>query len=420
MQNLYPIFLQSTGVSTDTRTLQSGQLYFALKGPSFNGNLFAKQALRNGALAVVVDEPIEGADDRFILVDDTLKSLQQLANHHRKQLKTPIIALTGSNGKTTTKELIHAVLKSHYRVIATEGNLNNHIGVPLTLLRLKPDTEFAVVEMGANHLGEIALLTEITQPDYGLITNFGKAHLEGFGSLEGVIKGKSELFDYLKAQQAVIFANGDDEKIMIQLDGYPAYTYGLQNKFDFSFMIDGASDPISLSINGNQLQSKLTGSYNAYNVAAALAIGQYFKIPTQKSLAAVENYIPTNNRSEQIQKGDLKITLDAYNANPTSMMAALTAFCKKSGKKVAILGQMNELGTFESEEHKKLASWAANQELTCYWVGRTFKPWVEKAFYFETAQEAVDFFKTHALGKTQVLIKASRSLALESLTDVLH
>ena len=233
MQNLYPIFLQSTGVSTDTRTLQSGQLYFALKGPSFNGNLFAKQALENGALAVVVDEPIEGADERFILVDDTLKSLQQLANHHRKQLATPIIALTGSNGKTTTKELIHAVLKSHYRVIATEGNLNNHIGVPLTLLRLKPDTEFAVVEMGANHLGEIALLTEITQPDYGLITNFGKAHLEGFGSLEGVIKGKSELFDYLKAQKGVIFANGDDEKMMIQLDGYPAYTYGLQKNFNF-------------------------------------------------------------------------------------------------------------------------------------------------------------------------------------------
>jgi UDP-N-acetylmuramoyl-tripeptide--D-alanyl-D-alanine ligase len=420
MQNLYPIFLKSSGVSTDTRTLQSGQLYFALKGPSFNGNLFAKQALENGALAVVVDEPIEGADERFILVKDTLESLQQLANHHRKQLATPIIALTGSNGKTTTKELIHAVLQSHYRVIATEGNLNNHIGVPLTLLRLKPDTEFAVVEMGANHLGEIALLTEITQPDYGMITNFGKAHLEGFGSLEGVIRGKTELFDYLKAQSAVIFANGDDEKMMIQLDGYPAITYGLQNKFDFSFMIDGASDPISLSINGNQLQTKLTGSYNAYNVAAALAIGHYFKIPTPKSLAAIENYTPTNNRSQQILKGDLKITLDAYNANPTSMMAALTAFCEKPGKKVAILGQMNELGKFESDEHKKLTSWAATQELTCYWVGRPFQPWVEKDLYFENAHEAVDFFKTHSLGKTQVLVKASRSLALESLIDVLH
>ena len=420
MQNLYPLFLQSKGVSTDTRTLTSGQLYFALKGPSFNGNRFAHQALKKGALAVVVDEPIDGADKRFVLVDDVLTSLQQLANHHRKQLGTPIIALTGSNGKTTTKELIHAVLQSHYKVIATEGNLNNHIGVPLTLLRLHSDTEFAVVEMGANHPGEIAQLAEITQPNYGLITNFGKAHLEGFGSIEGVVKAKSELYEFLKNNRGVIFANKDDKKMMAQLTGYPAYTYGTHEDSDFDFEINNNSDPVSLTANGNHIKTQLTGTYNAYNTAAAVAIGKYLKIPFSKIQEAVESYTPTNNRSQQIPKGDIHITLDAYNANPSSMLAALTAFCQKPGEKVAILGQMNELGAYEAEEHQKLVAWAAKNQLKCYWVGRPFQPWVDKEFYFETTQQAEDFFKSNPLGSSQVLIKASRSLALENLMDVLH
>ena len=420
MQNLYPLFLQSKGVSTDTRTLTSGQLYFALKGPSFNGNLFAHQALEKGALAVVVDEAIEGADKRLVPVDDVLTSLQQLANHHRNQLGTSIIALTGSNGKTTTKELIHAVLQSHHKVIATEGNLNNHIGVPLTLLRLQSDTEFAVVEMGANHPGEIAQLAEITKPDYGLITNFGKAHLEGFGSLEGVVKAKSELYDHLKTNQKVIFANADDKKMKAQLADYPFISYGIQENLDFSFEINNNSDPVSITVNGNHIQTQLTGTYNAYNAAAALAIGHYLKVPFQKSQKAIENYIPTNNRSQQIHKGDLHITLDAYNANPSSMRAALTAFCQKPGNKVAVLGQMNELGTYEAEEHRELVAWAAKNQLKCYWVGRPFQQWVDKAFYFENTQHAEDFFKRNPLGATQVLIKASRSLALEKLIDILH
>lgn len=420
MQNLYSLFLQSKGVSTDTRTISFGQLYFALKGPSFNGNFFAHQALEKGALAVVVDEAVEGSNEHFILVDDVLTSLQQLAKHHRKLMGTPIIALTGSNGKTTTKELIHAVLKSQFEVIATEGNLNNHIGVPLTLLRLQSDTDFAVVEMGANHSGEIAQLAEITQPDYGLITNFGKAHLEGFGSLEGVVKAKSELYEFLKANQGVIFANGDDDKMMIQLSGYPAYTYGVEDMLDFAFSINQHNDPISIKTNGNHIQTQLTGNYNAYNAAAALAIGQYLNIPFSKCKTAIESYIPENNRSQQIQKGSLHITLDAYNANPTSMIAALTAFCQKPGEKVAILGQMNELGAYEAEEHQKLVAWAAESQLRCYWVGRPFQPWVDEAFYFETTLQAEDFFKKNALGETQVLIKASRSLALENLVDILH
>jgi UDP-N-acetylmuramoyl-tripeptide--D-alanyl-D-alanine ligase len=420
MQNLYHLYLQSKGVSTDTRTLTSGQLYFALKGPSFNGNHFAHRALEKGALAVVVDEPFEGSDHRIVLVDNVLDSLQQLAKHHRQKLGTPIIALTGSNGKTTTKELIHAVLKCQYKAIATEGNLNNHIGVPLTLLRLQSDTEFAVVEMGANHPGEIAQLAAITEPDYGLITNFGKAHLEGFGSLEGVVKAKSELYEHLKKSQGVIFANGDDTKMINQLSSYAAFTYGTHDHLDCVFKINLQNDPISLVLHGSTIQTRLTGSYNAYNAAAAMAIGQYLKIPFSKCKEAIENFTPKNNRSQQIQKGDLHITLDAYNANPSSMLAALTAFCQKSGEKVAILGQMNELGAYEAEEHKRLVNWATINDLECYWIGRPFQPWADKAHYFETTQQAEDFFKANALDYKHVLIKASRSLALENLVDVLH
>ena len=420
IKELHNLFLKSSGVTTDSRQIELNSIFFALKGDNFDGNKYAKSAIDKGASFAVIDNQAYCLNEKYILVDDVLSCLQELSKYHRKQLNCPILGITGTNGKTTTKELITSVIEKKFKTVATKGNFNNHIGVPLTLLRLQSDTEFAVVEMGANHPGEIAQLAAITEPDYGLITNFGKAHLEGFGSLEGVVKAKSELYEHLKKSQGVIFANGDDTKMINQLSSYAAFTYGTHDHLDCVFKINLQNDPISLVLHGSTIQTRLTGSYNAYNAAAAMAIGQYLKIPFSKCKEAIENFTPKNNRSQQIQKGDLHITLDAYNANPSSMLAALTAFCQKSGEKVAILGQMNELGAYEAEEHQRLVNWATINDLKCYWIGRPFQPWADKAHYFETTQQAEDFFKANALDYKHVLIKASRSLALENLVDVLH
>ena len=291
MSALYNIFRDAAGVSTDSRTLQSGQLFFALSGPNFDGNQFAKQALDKGAIAVVVDEDISITDKRVIRVENTLKSLQRLSTKHRKTLGTTIIALTGSNGKTTTKELIHSVLSTTFTTVATQGNLNNHIGVPLTLLLLKEDTEIGVVEMGANHPGEIALLANIAQPDAGLITNFGKAHLEGFGSLEGVVKAKSELYDYLNNTSGLIFANADDPKIMAQLTGQDPITYGTGTEARVSATLLTEEDAIRIEVDQKVIQTQLSGAYNGYNALAAYAIGRHFGVSPQNVKNALESYI---------------------------------------------------------------------------------------------------------------------------------
>ena len=421
MSALYNIFRDAAGVSTDSRTLQSGQLFFALSGPNFNGNQFAKQALNKGAIAVVVDEDVSISDDRVIRVENTLRSLQTLATEHRKKLGTTIIALTGSNGKTTTKELIHSVLSTTYTTVATHGNLNNHIGVPLTLLSLQKDTEIGVVEMGANHLGEIAVLANIAQPDFGLITNFGKAHLEGFGSLEGVVKAKSELFDYLKTTSGLIFANADDPKIMAQLKGQDPITYGTETTARVSATLLTENDAIRIEVDQQEIQTQLSGAYNGYNALAAYAIGRHFGVSPQNTKRALDSYIPDNNRSQLIRKKDLHITLDAYNANPTSMQAALASFSKKGGKKIAVLGQMNELGKHTEIEHKRLVDWIKASSIDdCYWVGSAFAPFISSDKYFSTVDQAIDYFSKTPLGQASILVKGSRSFTLEKLVDVFH
>ena len=421
MSALYNIFRDAAGVSTDSRTLQSGQLFFALSGPNFNGNQFAKQALNKGAIAVVVDEDVSISDDRVIRVENTLRSLQTLATEHRKKLGTTIIALTGSNGKTTTKELIHSVLSTTYTTVATHGNLNNHIGVPLTLLSLQKDTEIGVIEMGANHLGDIAVLANIAQPDFGLITNFGKAHLEGFGSLEGVVKAKSELFDYLKTTSGLIFANADDPKIMAQLKGQDPITYGTETTARVSATFLTENDAIRIEVDQQEIQTQLSGAYNGYNALAAYAIGRHFGVSPQNAKRALESYIPDNNRSQLIRKKDLHITLDAYNANPTSMQAALASFSKKGGKKIAVLGQMNELGKHTEIEHKRLVDWIKASSIDdCYWVGSAFAPFISSDKYFSTVDQAINYFSKTPLGQASILVKGSRSFTLEKLVDVFH
>ena len=421
MSALYNIFRDAAGVSTDSRTLQSGQLFFALSGPNFNGNQFAKQALNKGAIAVVVDEDVSISDDRVIRVENTLRSLQTLATEHRKKLGTTIIALTGSNGKTTTKELIHSVLSTTYTTVATQGNLNNHIGVPLTLLSLQKDTEIGVVEMGANHPGEIALLANFTQPNTGLVTNFGKAHLEGFGSLDGVVKAKSELFDYLKTTNGLIFANADDPKIMAQLKGQDPITYGTETTARVSATLLTENDAIRIEVDQQEIQTQLSGAYNGYNALAAYAIGRHFGVSPQNAKRALESYIPDNNRSQLIRKKDLHITLDAYNANPTSMQAALASFSKKGGKKIAVLGQMNELGKHTEIEHKRLVDWIKASSIDdCYWVGSAFAPFISSDKYFSTVDQAIDYFSKTPLGQASILVKGSRSFTLEKLVDVFH
>ena len=421
MSALYNIFRDAAGVSTDSRTLQFGQLFFALSGPNFNGNQFAKQALNKGAIAVVVDEDVSISDDRVIRVENTLRSLQTLATEHRNKLGTTIIALTGSNGKTTTKELIHSVLSTTYTTVATQGNLNNHIGVPLTLLSLQKDTEIGVVEMGANHLGEIAVLANIAQPDFGLITNFGKAHLEGFGSLEGVVKAKSELFDYLKTTNGLIIANADDPKIMAQLKGQNPITYGTETTARVSATLLTENDAIRIGVDQQEIQTQLSGAYNGYNALAAYAIGRHFGVSPQNAKRALESYIPDNNRSQLIRKKDLHITLDAYNANPTSMQAALASFSKKGGKKIAVLGQMNELGKHTEIEHKRLVDWIKASSIDdCYWVGSAFAPFISSDKYFSTVDQAIDYFSKTPLGQASILVKGSRSFTLEKLVDVFH
>ena len=421
MSALYNIFRDAAGVSTDSRTLQSGQLFFALSGPNFDGNQFAKQALDKGAIAVIVDEDISINDQRVIRVENTLKSLQTLSTKHRKTLGTTIIALTGSNGKTTTKELIHSVLSTTFTTVATQGNLNNHIGVPLTLLSLKEDTEIGVVEMGANHPGEIALLANIAQPDAGLITNFGKAHLEGFGSLEGVVKAKSELYDYLKNTNGLIFANSDDPKIMTQLKGQDPITYGTGTEARVSATLLTEEDRVRIAVDQQEIQTQLIGAYNGYNALAAYAIGRHFGVSPQNAKSALESYTSENNRSQLIRKKDLHITLDAYNANPTSMHAALANFSKKEGKKIAVLGQMNELGKHTETEHKQLVDWIKTSPIDdCYWVGSAFAPFVSSEKYFSTVDQAMNYFSKTSLGQASLLVKGSRSFTLEKLVDVFH
>ena len=370
--NLHSLFLECSSVSTDTRKIEKNSLFVALKGDNFDANTFAKEALEKGAKYVVIDNPTYLIDNRTLLVKDSLIALQELAKYHRTFLGLPIIALTGSNGKTTTKELIHAVLSKKYNTLATIGNLNNHIGVPLTLLRFTKETEIGIVEMGANHQKEIEFLCKIAQPDYGYITNFGKAHLEGFGGVEGVIKGKSEMYDYLKGNNKMVFVNVDDSIQKEKFTNIKRFSFSLNDSTaDVKISTIEANPMVKIIFNNQTIQSHLIGIYNANNINAAITIGNYFKVSDELIKEAIENYIPENNRSQLILKNGNEIILDAYNANPSSMAAAIANFIQLEKKnKIAILGDMFELGEESHNEHEKIVDLLINEtSITIYFIG---------------------------------------------------
>ena len=399
-------------------------MYFALKGDNFDGNKFVQKAFDGGAKYCVIDDITANINANCILVEDVLTTLQDLATHHRNTIKIPIISLTGSNGKTTTKELINAVLSTTFKVKATKGNLNNHIGVPLTLLSFTKDLDFGIVEMGANHKNEIKFLCSIAQPDYGLITNFGKAHLEGFGSIEGVIKAKSELYDFLKQNNKIAFINNNDEKQVQQIGNYNnIITFGSDLNNNCVVTFKNANPYVSLNYNNTLIESQLIGDYNYGNIAVAVAIGNYFKVSTEYIKEAIENYQPDNNRSEIIEKESTKIILDAYNANPTSMLAALKNIKQlQAENKYLFLGDMFELGSGAEKEHQDIVNFIEiNFKNNVYLIGKNFykttsKEGIQKFSSFEHLKPLLQGLQ---LQNSTVLIKGSRGMALERILELL-
>lgn len=424
IEHLHQLFLDSTGVCTDTRKLKKGQLYVALKGAHFNGNTFAKKALEQGASYAIIDED-QGNLDHLILVEDALHTLQDLATYHRNFLNIPIIGLTGSNGKTTTKELINSVLSQKYTTTATAGNLNNHIGVPLTLLSMTKDTEIGIVEMGANHQGEIAALSEIARPNFGYITNFGKAHLEGFGGVEGVIKGKSELYKFISKTNGIAFINLEDPLQIKQSSGLQIKTFASSSGADYTITFKGATPFVHLEFDGLTIHTQLTGDYNAINIAAAIAIGSYFSVDSKAIKKGIESYVPANNRSQIIEKENtITIILDAYNANPTSMEAALSNLSKQSSlHKIAFLGDMFEVGETTKEEHQQILDYANSLGIDkVYAVGPTFGTLMskqEKQTVFETYTAFAKAYTENIPANTTILIKGSRGMAMERVLELI-
>ena len=440
MEELYEKFITSSGVCTDSRNIIKNSIYFGLKGESFDGNLFAEEALQKGAAFAVIDNPKIKTSDRMIVVDSSIATLQKLANYHRRKLKTLIVGVTGSNGKTTTKELICSVLSEGFNVVATKGNLNNHIGVPLTLLSIRPETDIAVVEMGANHLGEIAFLCSIAEPDYGYITSIGKAHLEGFGGFEGVIKTKGELYDYLSNQNKTIVFNDNDSLQRELLQGYEnVYSFG--NREGVNVFIEcKKTNPVEVSFrescvktrvvqNHNTtdevreifLKSNLMGSYNFSNIAAAVAFGKFFRMSSEAIKRGIEKYVPTNNRSQILKQGSNTILLDAYNANPSSMYEAIINAVSMAGfsKKILVLGDMFELGSYTAQEHQNVVN-LVEQYLweDVFLVGENFYRTQTKYAKFKTFEDFKTTFSERQFSDSLILIKGSRGMALERVLNV--
>jgi len=415
IEDIYSLYCKNFLVDTDTRNIRKDSLYFALKGSNFNGNSFAEKAVELGAAYAFVDEEKYCNHSSIFLVDNVLETLQKLANYHRKQFQFPIIALTGSNGKTTTKELINAVLSKKYKTTATAGNLNNHIGVPLTLLSMSLDTQIGIVEMGANHQKEIAFLSSICEPDFGYITNFGKAHLEGFGGVEGVIKGKSELYTFLEKNKKIAFINTDDA---IQV----AKTAAIATiPFNDSLSFLEVNPFVKLTLNKVSIQSNLIGKYNYNNIAVACTIGKYFKVSNSEIKEAIENYTPTNNRSQIITTEFNKVILDAYNANPSSMKAALENFESIQEKnKTVILGDMFELGLDSEKEHQEIIDLVNNCRFSnAYFVGSNFYKTKKTTQLYKTFELLLEELKKHPLKNQTILIKGSRGMQLERLLAII-
>lgn len=422
IETLYQKFSECTSVATDTRKNIENSLFFCLKGDNFDGNTFAQTAWENKAKYIVIDNPDYQHIPNTILVENSLETLQKLASFHRKKLATPIIAITGSNGKTTTKEIVNSVLKQSFRTICTLGNLNNHIGVPLTLLSITPKTDIAIVEMGANHPNEIAFLCQIATPDFGYITNFGKAHLEGFLSLEGVVKAKSELYDFLMAHQKTIFLNYDNKTQLEKVKNYTNVFSFSQTESQFAniFIKLSKNFPfVAMEFNDQLLQSQLVGAYNADNIAIAVTIGRYFKLSDEAIKRGIESYTPTNSRSQIIEKQNNKILLDAYNANPSSMQVAIDNFVQlQHPKKIVILGDMKELGAESQREHAAVIDHLKKYQWEEVWlVGKNFAQITSPFTHFETTNEVIEHLKNQLFFDTFFLIKGSRAMTLEKTTD---
>lgn len=420
---LYNVFIEHPVICTDTRNIKKGSLFFALKGANFNANEFAQQAIDKGcSYAIISDENYYS--NSCILVPDVLTTLQQLATYHRRQFTIPVIGITGTNGKTTTKELTAAVLSKKYNTLFTQGNLNNHIGVPLTLLNLTRQHGMAVIEMGANHVGEIAALSTIAEPNFGIITNIGKAHLEGFGGYEGVIKAKSELYAFIKSKDGRLFVNADDDLLMKLSTGIDRLTYGTSSISNITGISDAqrflAEGIIKIENEQAEVSSNLAGSYNFYNILAAAAIGFNFGVTLPQIKTAIEEYVPSNNRSQVIKKGNNTIWMDAYNANPSSMKIAIENFASLSAPgKVLILGDMFELGSDSHKEHQAIADlinkysdWEG-----VYLVGKEFSGVKSSAMKFGTTEEFINWLSQHSPKNATILIKGSRGMHMESIVE---
>lgn len=419
IEQFYPLVLQAGKVTIDSRKIAENDIFFAFSGENFNAATLAEKAIDNGALAVIVELPeFENRDKNIFYVPSTLEFLQQLAIYHRNKLSIPFIGLTGSNGKTTTKELIHAVLSEKFNVQYTYGNLNNHIGVPLTILSIKPEHEIAVIEMGANHQKEIELLCTIAQPDFGYITNFGKAHLEGFGGFEGVIKGKSELYDYLKTNQRTIIVNENDPIQVEKTQNYPStITFGNEGA-DYNFESFSEEHFVGLSYQNVKALSKLTGDYNFTNLCVAASLGLHFGISFEKIKHAVEQYTPTNMRSQVVKKENKTLVLDTYNANPSSMAVSLKNFISFEGRKTIIIGDMLELGVESEKEHQNILKLAQDLNFDeVITVGKHFKAVNSSSLAFEDTSSLIDYLKQTPIQSENILLKGSRGIALEKVID---
>lgn len=433
IEELYGFYLNAKQqICTDTRKLEAGSVFFALKGGNFNANEFAQKAINAGCSIAVVDEEKYVTDAKIVLVEDVLKALQQLATHHRRQFKIPFLAITGSNGKTTNKELINAVLSKKFKTLATIGNLNNHIGVPLTLLNIKTEHEFAIIEMGANHQGEINELCQIAEPDFGLITNIGKAHLEGFGGEEGIKKGKSELYKYIRSKQGKVFINADDDVLNELAFDNDKVTYGCKKLYDVIGKDCTTSETVSMKFttrygekDWNKLpliNTQIVGSYNFINCLTAACVGNYFKVEDNLIKEALENYLPNMNRSQLVKTSRNTVLLDAYNANPNSMAVAIENFANyRSDKKLVLLGDMFELGEYSHAEHQKIVNLLEEKKLqNVVLVGEEFFKLDTKQFQkFKTTLECLNYLKNLNVSENTILIKGSRGMKMETLQDVL-